>query len=210
MVRGGHIDVISIGCMLAAENACMKDRADMRGKIGCFVVAILCLAVGPAGAAPQRQQPRPEIFTNLLQCRSIADNVERLACFDRQVGAMDAAAQRDEVVVLDKGELNKTRKTLFGFSFPKLPFLGGGDDKDEGKGEEDGVARMEAVIASVRSLGYGKWQIGLEDGAQWMTTEAVTGRDPKVGQTIEIKRAAMGSFMGKVDGGRPVRMKRVG
>lgn len=189
----------------------MKDRADMNGKIGWFAMVPLCFAAGQAVAAP-KQQPRPEIFTNLLQCRTIADNVERLACFDRQVGAMDSAAQRDEVVVLDKSELSKTRKTLFGFSFPKLPFLGDGDDKDGDKApaQEEGVTRMEAVIASVRSLGYGKWQIGLEDGAQWMTTEAVAGRDPKVGQTIELKRAAMGSFLGKVDGGRAVRMKRVG
>ncbi|WP_405053592.1 hypothetical protein [Sphingobium sp. WCS2017Hpa-17] len=186
----------------------------MNGKRGWIVTMSLCLIAGapmaaPVQAAPQRQQPRPEIFTNLLQCRSITDNAQRLACFDQQVGAIDAAAQRDEVVVLDKSELNKTRKTLFGFAFPKLPFLGGGDDEDGGKPQEEGVTHIDAVIASVRSLGYGKWQIVLEDGAQWMTTEAVTGRDPKAGQKIELKRAAMGSFMGKVEGGRAVRMKRV-
>ena len=42
-----------------------------------------------------------------------------------------------------------------------------------------------------------------------MTTEAITGSAPKVGQKIEIRRAAMGSFLGKVNGGRAVRMKRV-
>ncbi|QGP80309.1 hypothetical protein [Sphingobium sp. CAP-1] len=174
-----------------------------------MMAALVLLTGQPLAAASRTQQPRPEIFTSLLQCRSVADNGERLACFDRQVAAMDAAAQRDEVVVLDKGELNKTRKTLFGFSFPKLPFLGGGDE-DAGKPQEEGVTHIDAVIASVRSLGYGKWQIGLEDGALWMTTEAMTARDPKVGQKIELKRAAMGSFMGKVEGGRAVRMKRVG
>lgn len=175
------------------------------GLIGVF----LCLTTASASAAPQRQQPRPEIFTDLLQCRSIAQDAERLACFDRQVGAIDAAAQRDEVVVLDKSELNKTRKTLFGFSFPKLPFLGSGEEDDSGEAKVDGVDQIEAVITSVRSLGYGKWQIGLEDGAVWATTEAISARDPKVGQKIELKRAAMGSFMGKVEGGRAVRMKRV-
>lgn len=180
----------------------------MTGLRALFLLVPLCVAA-QSSAAPQRQQPRPEIFTDLLQCRTITVDAERLACFDRQVGAMDAAAQRDEVVVLDKGELNKTRKTLFGFSFPKLPFLGGGDDSKEEAQTEEGVTHIQAVIASVRSLGYGKWQIGLEDGAQWITTEAMTARDPKVGQPIELKRAAMGSFMGKVEGGRAVRMKRI-
>lgn len=174
-----------------------------------LVLAIPLLMVGQGvGAAPTREQPRPAIFTDLLQCRAIADDAQRLACFDQQVGAMESASQRDEVVVLDKSELNRTRKTLFGFSFPKLPFLSGDDDDEKAEGQ-DGVTHIEAMIASVRSLGYGKWQIELEDGAQWMTTEAVTGRDPKVGQTIVLKRAAMGSFMGKFDGGRAVRMKRV-
>lgn len=185
----------------------------MNGKRDGILVLSLCLLAGPlvigqAQAAP-KQQPRPEILTNLLQCRTVTDNAARLACFDQQVGAMDAAAQRDEVVVLDKSELNKTRKTLFGFSFPKLPFLGGGDDEAGDKPQAEGVTHIDATIASVRSLGYGKWQIGLEDGAQWMTTEAMTARDPKPGQKIELKRAAMGSFMGKVEGGRAVRMKRV-
>lgn len=174
-------------------------------KRGIEAAMAICLLATQAQAAPRKQQPRPEIFTNLLDCRSIADDAQRLACFDRQVGAIEAAAQRDEVVVLDKSELNKTRKTLFGFSFPKLPFLGG-DDEEERK--EEGFSHIEAKIESVRSLGYGKWQITLEDGAVWVTTEAVTGRDPKAGQTIEISRAAMGSFMGKVDGGRAIRMKR--
>lgn len=184
-----------------------RKNATMSDKNGWLLVLPLCMIAGQAHAA-SRQQPKPEIFTNLLQCRSIADNVQRLACFDRQVGAMEVASERDEVVVLDKSELNKTRKTLFGFAFPKLPFLGGAE-KDDAR-EEDGVSHIQAKIASLRSMGYGNWQFGLEDGAQWMTTEALSGRQPKVGQTIEIHRAAMGSFMGKVEGGRAVRMKRVG
>ncbi len=179
-----------------------------------FLLPALILGLcGAAAVAAPKAQPRPEIFNNLLECRAIAEDSQRLACFDKQVGAMESAAQRDEVVVLDKGELNKTRKTLFGFSFPKLPFLGGEDDeetKDKAdKQDDEGVSHIAAKIASVRSLGYGKWQIGLEDGAQWMTTEAMSGKDPKVGLSIEIRRAALGSFMGKVEGGRAVRMKRI-
>lgn len=176
---------------------------------GILLLSLLAIIPG-AQAAPKRQQPRPAIFTDLLQCRSMTDDKQRLACFDRQVGAMETAAQRDEVVVLDKGELNKTRKTLFGFSFPKLPFLGGGDDDDRAQAQEEGFDHIVAKIASVRNLGYGKWQIGLEDGAQWATTEAITNGAPKPGQSIEIKRAAMGSFMSKIEGGRAVRIKRIG
>lgn len=167
----------------------------------------LCLAATGSMAA-ERQQPKPEIFVNLLKCRDIAEDAARLSCFDQQVATMASASQRDEVVVLDKTELNKTRRTLFGFSFPKLPFLGDDENKPDAP-ETEGVSQIEAKITTVKSLGYGKWLITLEDGAQWLTTEA-SARDPKPGSTIELKRAAMGSFLGKIDGGRAVRMKRVG
>lgn len=174
-----------------------------------FLAIPLCIAAQGTHAA-DRQPPKAEIFTDLLKCRGITEDSARLACFDRQVAAMDSASQRDEVVVLDKAELSKTRKTLFGFSFPKLPFLSGSDDEDKKDAvKEEGVSHIEATIESVKSLGYGKWQIRLEDGAEWVTTEAVTFRDPKPGAKIEIKRASMGSFMGKIEG-RAVRMRRVG
>lgn len=179
----------------------------MKAHPSLFLALPLLLATSGATAA-QRQQPKPEIFTDLLKCRAIPDDKERLSCFDQQVAAMDSAAQRDEVVVLDKTELNKTRRTLFGFSFPKLPFLGDEDEKKEGA-EADAMTQIEATIASAKNIGNGKWLITLEDGAEWMTTEAVTYRDPKPGMTIEIKRASMGSFMVKI-AGRAVRAKRVG
>lgn len=170
----------------------------------------MAMAGMSVAAAPKTQQPRPEIFISLLQCRTIVEDGARLACFDRQSAAMDAAAQRDEVVVLDKSELKKTRKTLFGFSFPKLPFLGGGDDEKEEAREEEGFSHIDDKIVALRHLGYGKWQLDLEEGGRWATTEAITGREPGIGQMIEIRRAAMGGFRGKFAGGRAVRMRRVG
>lgn len=172
------------------------------------LVVFTCLSVPSAGAAT-RQEPRPQIFVDLLNCRQIIDNNQRLACFDQQVGSMQAASEKDEVVVLDKTELRKTRRTLFGFSFPKLPFLNGNEEK-AGNDDDEEFTRLESTITSAKSIGYGKWQIVLEDGAQWATTEPISYGLPKAGLKIEIKRASMGSFLGKVEGGRAVRMKRVG
>ena len=170
------------------------------------LIALSGLSAAPAAAAP-KVQPRPEIFTRLLDCRTVADSTQRLACYDQQVAAIENAAQRDEVVVLDKEELKKTRKSLFGFSLPKLPFLGGGD----GKGEESPESlSLESTIAGLSSLGYGKWAIRLEDGAEWQLTEALPNRTPKTGMKVEIKRAAMGSFMLSINDWHPVRAKRVG
>lgn len=166
--------------------------------------AMAGLAPGKAQNAPAQQQ-RPEIFSKLLDCRTITDSAARLACYDRQVAAIDAAAQRDEVVVLDKEGLKKTRRSLFGFTFPKLPFLG--SDNDEMKPE---FATIEAKITATREIGYGKWSFRLEDGAEWQSVEPIKNRAPRIGMTIEIKRGSLGSYVGKIGNWPAFRMKRVG
>src|SRR5690606_8398267 len=121
--------------------------------------------------------------------------------------ALDAADAKNEIAVLDREAVRETRRSLFGFSLPRLPFLGGG--RDEGEEKDEGLQSIEATIKSARSLGYGKWQIELDSGAQWATTETVAGRAPSAGKAIEIKRGAIGSYFGKIEGGRAVRMTRV-
>lgn len=182
--------------------------AQMTTKIAAAAVVAISLLGTSASWAAKSAQPRPEIFTKLLDCRNVTDNAARLACYDAQVGAMEAASQRDEVVVLDKAELKKTRRSLFGFAFPKLPFLR--DNDEDGDKADAEAARIEAKITSARSLGYGKWSFQLDDDSQWETTEAIANRNPKSGMPIVIKRAAMGSFLGAVNGWPSVRMKRVG
>ena len=169
----------------------------------------MTLTLATEAAAAPKNQPRPEIFVRLLDCRTITDSSSRLACYDRQVGAMETASQNDEVVVLDKEELKKTRRSLFGFSLPKLPFLADRDDDQADKSQAE-FTTIEAKLSAVRSLGYGKWSFRLDDGAEWQTTEAIPTRSPKNGMAIKIKRASMGSFMGSVNGWPSVRMKRVG
>ena len=58
--------------------------------------------------------------------------------------------------------------------------------------------------------GDGKWSLELEDGAVWVQTESATlGRRPKDGSTVEIRKAAMGSYFINIDGQRAIRAKRV-
>lgn len=172
-----------------------------------FSLMIGSLAVlAPVAATASTPPERNAVIRPLLDCRKIADAPARLACFDRESASLDAADEKNEITVLDKDAVRKTRRSLFGFSLPRLPFFDGKDDDGQ---EEAGLQAIEATIASVRSLGYGKWQLELDDGARWSTTEAIVGRAPEAGKTIEIKRGAIGSYFGKIEGRRAVRMQRV-
>lgn len=162
------------------------------------VAALLCLPAIAQAAEPNRA----ELIDGLSHCRSVTEPQARLACYDQAAATLEAALASKNLVVLDRADVRKTRRSLFGFSLPKLPFFAGTEGEDEPE-------EITAKAASVRSLGYGKWLIKLEDGAIWQTTETTGAqREPTVGTDITIKRGLMGSYMLKVGGQRAVRAKR--
>ena len=159
----------------------------------------------PVSAAAAQDAPAP--IRGLAACRAIADDGQRLACFDREAAALVTSVEKKETVLLDKQEVRKTKRSLFGFSLPRLPFFGGGD-KDDDKQEQE-FTQIEAPIKTVRNIGYGRFRFSLEEGALWETTEGVNAF-PKPGQTVVIKKGALGSYFIKFEGSRSVKGMRVG
>lgn len=167
-------------------------------------IAALMLLAAPAGAKdPPKQSP----LVNALQsCRAIGDPAQRLACYDKQAGALLDAASKGDVAVVDKSEVRQARKSLFGFGVPKIPFFSGDDTADE-------VAEtLESTVKSANGIGYGKYRMVIAEGnAVWETTESYgTMRDPRVGDKIVIKRGPLGSYLLKIGSNRSVKGKRVG
>lgn len=158
----------------------------------------LALLAASAAAAP------PPVSNQLIQklvgCRGIADPAARLACLEHATAEIEKAITQKDIVVVDRETARTTRRSLFGFNLPKLPFF----DHEETEQE------ISAKIASVRSLGFGKWRFELGDGAVWSTTEASSTLLPRPGDMVTIKRAAMGSYFIKFPGERAVRGQRTG
>ena len=175
-------------------------------------IGTLAIGLGvalPAAAAAERVPP---VLAKLAECRALTADPARLACYDAAAaGIADATAKRD-IVVLDREALRETRKGLFGFSLPRLPFFGGDRQDKEGKAAaaREEIEEVDGIAASVRGFGYKQYRIILEDGATWTTTEAVVTDTPRAGSKIHIKRAALGSYLLKIDGGRAVKAKREG
>jgi hypothetical protein len=167
------------------------------------IVAVI--ALGLAGPAYAADEP-PAAIKALSQCRTIADNAQRLACYDREAGALVQSVERNETVVLDKQEVRKTKRSLFGFSLPKLPFFGGDKDPDK---EEPEFTQIETPLKTVRNIGYGKFRFTIDDGAQWETTEGINAF-PKPGEKVVIKKGLMGSYFIRFEGSRSVKGRRVG
>jgi hypothetical protein len=166
----------------------------------------ICASVSMAGAAGAKTKPaQSPMVQALASCRAQSDDAARLRCYDKAAAALTEATAQGKLVVIDQEDVRKTRRSLFGFSLPKLPFFSGDDSAEEQQSE------ITAKITRSSALPNGKWQIRLEDGATWETTEVSAFiRPPRVGNEVLIKRGALGSYMMRIAGQRALRAKRVG
>jgi hypothetical protein len=160
----------------------------------------LAIAVG-AGLAAQAQQP--SALRALADCRKIAEDAARLACFDTAAAALDQAETKGDIVVVDREQAGKMRRQAFGFALPSLNFFDRGD-------KPAALDRVTGVAARAYRQGS-RWVIELEDGGgTWLQTDdEPQPRGARKGSRIEIRKAAMGSFFINVDGQRAMRARRV-
>ena len=176
-----------------------------------LVSKLFLLAAGIAVAAPaaayRDKESKPSAHVEALgACRSIADPAERLACYDKAAEALVTATRTGDVSVVDRAQLRQARKSLFGFNMPRLPFF------DGDKSADDVPDKLVSKVASVRDLGHSRYQVRLEDGdATWETLEApISFAAPKKGDSVEIRRGPLGSYMLRFGRQRGVKGKRVG
>lgn len=165
----------------------------MSGEMKAFV-AITALALTPwpeiaAAQVPGRLAP-------LAACRAITQDAARLACFDRESAALAQAAQGGEIAVVDRDELRRTRRGLFGFSVPSLPFFAGD------RSASDQPEQIESRLTSVVPIGRNRYRMRIAEGnAVWENIEGPSRLEtPAVGQPIVIKKGAMGSYFLRING----------
>jgi hypothetical protein len=168
-------------------------------------VALSFAAAAPAAAAATR----PELLVKLVECRAITDSTQRLACYDAQVAALDAAEKKRDVVVIDRAQVRETRKSLFGFTLPNLGIFGSRSDKDDKEIAAEDITQIESTVASARGSQNGNWSIVLTDGAgTWDATSGVSV-PPRPGDKVIIRKATFGSYLGSVGYNHGVRFRRV-
>jgi hypothetical protein len=170
-----------------------------------IAAAALAAIVGPAAAQrPRPGQESPAVLSRVVQCRTIASEAERLACYDREVAAMQAAQTSGELVAMDRGQVRRTRRSLFGLTVPNLGIFG--DDNED----EEAASRIESTVRSATQNGLGKWIIEIEDGARWLQIDSMNlNVPPRPGQPIRIRRAAMGSYLANVNNQTAIRVRRI-
>lgn len=167
-----------------------------------FAAALAALPAAAAAQSDDDAPERPELFEALVRCRAIAHESARLRCFDAAAANLQQAAERRDLVVVDRQQVRENRRRLFGLPLPDLGGVFGDDDEDE-------VDSIESTIVSASQIDYGRWVVRLEDGSTWVQTdnEIIAGR-PRPGQPVRVNRAALGTYMMRVNNQPGVRVRR--
>ena len=72
------------------------------------------------------------------------------------------------------------------------------------------ASELTARVTTVKELGPGIWQVGVEDGALWrMTERSTTFQPPEVRESIVIRKGALGGYLMRVGRQSAVRVTRV-
>ncbi len=144
------------------------EKNGMNARPMIFIACLAAMLALPASAQDRRRDiapERPEVLNQLTACRAVRDNAERLACYDRQVAALETAEAAREIAVVDRTQIRRARRSLFGLRLPDLGIFG--DDVDS---SEDGAAvnEINSTIQAVTSGADGRVHYILAEGGTWV------------------------------------------
>lgn len=166
-------------------------------------VAGACGVLALGVAAPATAQDEDYIAA-LKACRTIVDEGERLACYDAKVTAMVAASEAGDVRVVDRDDVRRTRRQLFGFTVPDLDILEG--DKQDRESSE----LLETTITSARQLTGKSWRFTTAENAVWEINNAPTRLTSiKAGDKVIFKQASLGFYFIRINGQMGIKGKRI-
>lgn len=158
-----------------------------------------------AGPAFAQAPATPAQLRDVYACRDIADPAQRLACFDAAVGRLAQAQQSGEFAAIDREGQAEVERDAFGFRLPSLsrllPFAG---DREAAPAPQS----QQFEIARIVPLANGYHAFVMSNGQRWRQLEAQSARNVRAGQTVTIRRAALGSFLLIPDSGAAHRVRR--
>jgi hypothetical protein len=175
--------------------------------------AIVCAFVFLAPPAFAQAAPLDGIYA----CAGIPDRAARLTCFDVAVASLKKADAAGGVAVVDRTQIEKAEKEAFGLVAPSLTAIAesaraSSSTPGAGPASVQRSKGLEKVTFPVRSIVKGpdgRYRFTMENGQVWRQTDGITL--PAIGKgpwQAEIRKAAIGSFMLKLDDRTSVRVKR--
>jgi hypothetical protein len=170
-------------------------------------LAIVAAGLSPAMGSAASRAPAPDpthaaVVQAISDCRKIAENAARLACFDQAASALDQAQAQGKVVVVDSDQVKAVRRQSFGFNIPSIALF-------SHSGKEDPMDKVTVELTGGHTGPDGRWRFTTVDDAVWRQTDSdELYNPPHQGSSMVIRKAALGSFFCKIDGQSAIRCVR--
>ncbi|MEZ5995327.1 MAG: hypothetical protein R3C25_06205 [Hyphomonadaceae bacterium] len=148
----------------------------------------------PDGGAP---------LSNLYACQERSEPTERLQCYDEAVGHLRAAEAAGDMVAVDRSQVSTLERESFGFQFPSLSSL------LIRRTESEPIDRIESQVVRVIQHADRRSTFILANGQSWIQIESRPATNVRPGDTVAVRRAALGSFMLSPARGAAHRVRRV-
>ena len=169
------------------------------------IIAGLTLLALPAFA---QGAPLDKVYA----CAAVTDSAQRLACYDSAVAGLKQAESTGGVAVVNREQIEKAEKEAFGLVAPSLSALAESARSTTSVAKAEAPKAVDRVTFPVKSVTIGpdgKYRFVMENGQHWRQTDGI--KLPAIGKgpwQAEIRRAAIGSYMLKLDDRTAVRVKR--
>lgn len=149
-------------------------------------VLFACLALGAVSAVSAAELPE-----SIARCAELADNLERLTCYDRQNPPRQVAAPRAPDAAFGANADLKRKQAAADPTMPREP------------------DRITTKVVRVSEARPGEIQFELENGQVWQQTERRLESIADTGDEITITRGALGSYFLVGKSRLSTRVKRV-
>lgn len=154
------------------------------------------LSLSLAAASVGEPRSAAAIIDDLARCLEIASSTDRAACLERTAHALVDAERREQRLV------SGTPEQRFGLPAGQIP--NGGSHRMR----LPTIDRLDGVLVHVNDIGAGLYNFSLADGSRWVTQEAGLFEAPQAGQSVVIRRGALGSYRVTFAGQRSVQAQR--
>ncbi len=182
----------------------------------------LCLAAAALGSAsaqdpPASQPATPGVLDQVYACAGVAEENQRLSCYDGAVDRLREAQNTGNIVAVDRAQAEEVDRDAFGFSLPSLARLFGGGSENASASSTSAarppaferVDEMQLEIARVAMRRDGTAAFTMTNGQVWSQIDNESPRNVRTGGQVTVRRASMGSYLMSVEAGGPaLRVRR--
>lgn len=148
-------------------------------------------------------------LTTMYACAGIEQPADRLSCFDAAVAGLRRAETAGDVKVVAREAIVEAQRQSFGLT-GSASVNSALTSTGIAPSDPEAIDSVFVTIAEATMLADGKYRFTLENGQVWeQVAKERVSRLGALPAKAEIRKAMLGSFMMKVDGGRATRVRRV-